>query len=149
MIMGSFSSYQFQMFFSLKFNVWLKWNDGRLGFQNLRDNIYQNEVPKKVARKLWTPQLVFENNNEGKLLAYEPSSVLMVLKDGDSKEPPLMQWDEAKVYDPNNTYFLMMTPHFLRFNCDFDLDYFPFDSHTCSIQVMQTLQSSPISYFRL
>ena len=129
------------MFFSLKFNVWLKWNDGRLGFQNLREDFFQNEVPKKVARKLWTPQLVFENNNEGKLLAYEPSSVLMVFKDGDSKVPPLMQWDEARVYDPNNTDFLMMTPHFLKFKCDFKLDYFPFDSHTCSIQVLYTLNT--------
>ena len=130
----------FQMYFSLKFNVWLEWKDGRLTFLNLKENPFKNEISEKVIKRLWRPKLVFVNSNskatEKQILQYNPySSVLMLIRDGPGSEAPLSQWDEAKVYSSNMTKLLWRSLHFMSFTCNFDMFYFPFDSQTCFAQV--------------
>ena len=125
-----------QMFFSLKFNVWLQWVDVRIGVQNLYEATFLNKLSDGMALDLWTPQLVFQNTNERNTIKYVPSSsVIMLVKNGSSQEAPLSQIDEALVYSPKETKLLMKTIHFLDFKCDFDLLYFPFDLQTCYVLV--------------
>ena len=67
------------MLFTMNFNVWLKWVDERLEYQNLKKSLFQNVVPWEVANQLWQPLLVFGNMNERLRLEYVPSSSVMML----------------------------------------------------------------------
>ena len=128
------------MYLNLKFNVWLEWKDSRLEFQNLREDFYQNQISDEIAAKLWIPQPVFENSYEREKINYVPTdSFIMLDGNGKSKEAPLSKMDEAKMFDPITTNILMKTTHLLKFKCDFDLRYFPFDHQTCFIKVKSKL----------
>ena len=74
----------FQMYFSLRFVLWLKWSYDRLTYENLDENHWKKELSNDKAAKLWTPLIVFKNNIEGKILAFDPSSPSLFLK-GDWK----------------------------------------------------------------
>ena len=118
----------------MKFNVWLKWMDNRLQYQNLKPNTYLNIVPSELSSKLWKPTLAFVNNNEGQIVKYS-KSVMMLTGGAQAQEPSFNQRNEAKVYNSNETEILMMSSHFLKFKCDYDLQYIPFDHQTCYVEV--------------
>ena len=127
----------FQMYFSLKFNVWLKWMDTRLRYHNLNSNPFLNVVPKDLTKDLWTPLLVFENNKERHILTFdERSSVIMLVGNGLAKQISFYQPDEARVYNSNETDIVGRTQHFMKFHCNFDLHYIPFDTQTCYLEVI-------------
>ena len=123
----------------MKFFVQLTWLDERLAFQNLNKDAFQNSVPWKTATKVWKPELVFANHNERnhdrQTLKYAPSSSLLIIKNGGSRESDLFQIDEALIYNSNETLLFMTTVHYLKFHCDFDLTDFPFDRQTCFVKV--------------
>ena len=123
----------------MKFSVKLSWLDERLAFQNLNADAFQNSVPWKMASRLWKPVLIFANHNERdpdrQTLKYGPSSSLLIIKIGSSRESDLSQIDEALLYNSNETLLSMTTYHYLKFHCDFDLTDFPFDRQTCFVKV--------------
>ena len=125
-----------QMYFSLRFKLWLRWIDNRLGYQNLYQHRYQNKIPDELATKLWKPMIVFENSKEGKVLKFDQSSSDMFLyREGESKDAPLKQWDEARIYPSNETKIAWRSENLLKFKCAFDLHYLPFDTQTCYVKV--------------
>ena len=132
------------MYFSLRFKLWLRWIDDRLGYQNLYQHRYQNKIPDELATKLWKPMIVFENSKEGKVLKFDQSSSDMFLyREGESKDAPLKQWDEARIYPSNETKIAWRSENLLKFKCAFDLHYLPFDTQTCyvKVRVMQRTNS--------
>ena len=128
------------MYFSLKFNIWLKWKDIRLTFQNLRETTFQNEVSAKKIENLWKPRLKYVNSQsketEKQILQYNQlSSAIMLSRKGPFTAAPLSQWDEARVYNSSETDLWVVSSHYLDFKCQFDLTYFPFDNQKCYITV--------------
>ena len=88
--------------------------------------------------------IVFENSKEGKVLKFDQSSSDMFLyREGESKDAPLKQWDEARIYPSNETKIAWRSENLLKFKCAFDLHYLPFDTQTCyvKVRVMQRTNS--------
>ena len=120
------------------------WIDGRLQYQNLDANVYKNEIPHDIALEIWKPELVFRNHKEedsGKqMLAYNAvTSALMIKKKDNGKESPFSQLDEARIYNSSETEIMMRSFHYLKFTCEFDLQYFPFDQQTCFVKVNECI----------
>ena len=129
------------MYFSLKFNVWLKWMDTRLHYHNLNSNQFLNVIPKDLTKDLWTPLLVFENNKERHILTFdERSSVLMLVGNGLARQNPFYQPDEARVFKSSQTEIHWWSVHLKKFRCHFKLHYFPFDQQSCYVQVRKLQQ---------
>ena len=133
------------MYFSLRFNVWLKWVDERLQYQNLDEDAYENVVPEMVAAQLWLPALYFKNSIEEQILNYDSSSEILIWRNGHSKKAPLSQLNEAQVYNSSET-LLKWTKfnQFKKFKCNFDLYYLPFDNQTCLVEVRDVLSEGTI-----
>merc|ERR1711974_567455 len=51
------------------------------------------------------------------------------------KVAPLDQAFDAKVYESNETEIIWMSTHLLKFKCQFDLYYLPFDNQTCYVEL--------------
>ena len=133
------------MYFSLRFVLWLKWSDSRLIYENLDENHWKNKVSNDMAAKLWTPWIVFKNNIDGKILAFDPSSPSLFLKRLSSRknlETPLSRFHEAQLYSSNETAIYWRSEHLLKFKCRFDLFYLPFDTQTCFVEVSLTLRNT-------
>ena len=127
------------MYFSLRFVLWSKWFDSRLFYENVDEEYWKNKVTEEKAKKLWTPLIVFKNNMEGKILTFDPSSSDLFLSRQGSRRnnatTPLSQFHEAKVYSPNETAIYWRSEHLLKFKCQFDMFYLPFDTQTCLVEV--------------
>ena len=123
------------MYFSLRFNVWLKWIDARLQYQNLDEDAYENVVPEMKAAKLWLPTLYFKNSIEGQILNYDSSSQIMAVRSGSSKKAPFSQLNEGKLYNESETQLKWTSHQFKKFKCTFDLYYLPFDNQRCKVKV--------------
>ena len=96
-----------QMSFTLRFNIWLKWMDNRLHYQNLNNDHYQNVIPEDQASKLWKPILLFKNSNEGQILTYHSSSSdMLVVRNGVGKAAPPSHWDEGRLFNSSETEIL-------------------------------------------
>ena len=129
------------MYFSLRFVLWLKWSDERLIYENLDQNYWKNKVSDDKAAKLWKPLIVFKNNVEGKILSFDPSSSGLFLKrlgPSSNYKTTLSKFHEAKVYSSNETAISWRSEHLLKFKCQFDLFYLPFDTQTCFVEVILT-----------
>ena len=46
-----------QNVFRVMMRINVTWNDRRVDFLNLRDDIYQNLVPEDEASKMWIPEI--------------------------------------------------------------------------------------------
>ena len=128
----------FQMYVSIRFVLWLKWIDSRLTYENLAEDYYHNRLSKVEAAKLWTPTIILKNSIEGKNLQFDPSTTnLFLKKEGESSEVSLNQAYEAKMYAANETNIIWRSGQLLKFKCQFDLFYLPFDNQTCFVKVFQ------------
>ena len=45
------------MYFRVMMRINVTWNDRRVDFLNLRDDIYQNLVPEDEASEMWIPEI--------------------------------------------------------------------------------------------
>ena len=125
-----------QSFYVLDFALRLQWIDYRLGFQDLRENPLDNQVPFHVVEQMWTPLLTIRNSlNEDGLQFNQFSSSMILFRNGHGKQSALSQLDEAKVYDPDDITISLQTYHLLKFKCHFDMVYFPFDNQHCFAEV--------------
>ena len=109
--------------------------------------MYKNEIPHNIASEIWKPELVFRNHkeedSEKQILAYNAvTSALMIKKKDNGKESSFSQLDEARVYNSSETEIMMRSFHYLKFRCDFDLQYFPFDEQTCYVKVNEYIPLS-------
>ena len=101
-------------------------------------------IPQEIVLKIWKPELVFRNHKEKdsdkQILAYNTvTSDLLIKKNDDGKESPFNQLNEARIYNSSGTEIIMRSFHYLKFTCDFDLQYFPFDHQTCEVKVSSEL----------
>ena len=122
----------------MKFNIWLKWSDDRLVFQNLKEHFAHNEISESVKNKLWAPPLLFENNHNRfgeTYLELDPQTSIMIDRNGPSKVAPFTQLDEARIYNSTVTEIISKTLKSFKFKCSFDMTYFPFDHQTCFVKV--------------
>ena len=93
-----------QMYFSLRFDLWLKWTDSRLGYSNLRRQFYQNKLTKEKANQLWKPMLEFKNSVKNVNLDLSSSEIFLkpsgscwpICDLEASREAPLQYFHEAK-----------------------------------------------------
>jgi len=131
-----------QTYFSLKFYVKLKWRDDRLLFLNVHEDHLKNSLPYALVRAVWSPLLMFSNHIEKDLHKQILSrdgitNEMFIVKEGPGMESDLSFIDEGKVYGPEEASLLLVTEHFLKFSCNFDLNVFPFDKQTCQVQVRE------------
>ena len=74
------------------------------------------------------------------------TSEMFIVKEGPGMESDLSFIDEGKVYGPEEASLLLVTEHFLKFSCNFDLNVFPFDKQTCQVQVREWMNNLTKSY---
>ena len=93
------------MSWSLRFDLGLTWIDDRLYYQNLNEDQFQNLLSDDIASKIWKPRIVFKNRTkEEQRLEYESvTSDITLIRNGISKEAPLSQPDEARVFNSSQT----------------------------------------------
>ena len=124
------------MVYTARFSLVLTWFEPRIKFYNLKNfSINFNYLNKKELEKIWSPRLIFSNAvSKTGLLLDEFSSVVVLNQEGSKPNSP-EELFENEVFKGSGNPLSYQRIYELELQCDFDLNWFPFDYHHCFINV--------------
>ena len=121
------------MAFSVKFTLTSKWFDRRLTFNNLHDDEFLNEIDYTLFEKLWVPIFIFENTKDKFTTRFDQKAKIFIEKRGNFSLAPETSTEEIAYYDGSENIIRYTRNFYLRFKCQFELQFYPFDRQMCTI----------------
>ena len=130
-----------------KFLITLKWYDHRFEFANLKPSMINNLIGSPEIDSLWIPPLIFNNSEMNTMLTLdsepgEPRANILVERLGDPRVAPPTVLDETFFYKGSENLMVYRKEYNLKFNCIYELGYYPFDIQTCTVAVSHTFLSN-------
>jgi hypothetical protein len=112
------------------------WNDKRLQFLNLKKQTMQNRLQHGELKQLWIPKLIYSNtkNSDNTHAELDKASVTVTRK-GNFTRSGLHIIDEIEMFEGSANPIMMHQSYTKTFECQYDLQAFPFDTQTCAIEV--------------
>ncbi len=111
--------------------------DWRLTFYNLRNTgKHQNNVGEEERNKIWIPSLIFDNSVDEKLIENDKFSQITIILNGTGLQITNENLQENIMYKGSENYLKYSRTYSMDLGCEFEQHTFPFDSQTCSIQVI-------------
>ena len=124
-----------KMDFSVKFKLIMEWYDNKITWNDLNNDMYLNIPSYDVIEKLWVPVIVFVNTKKKTQTTIDKKSRIVVEKKGKYFLSPLEDMEEIAYYKGSENPLRYRRDFYLRFNCLFNLQSYPFDSQLCTIRM--------------
>ena len=115
---------------TLQFEIVLNWNEVRATYQNLKFETSLNSLSDIEAQELWLPYAIFDNtdNKEAVQLTDKVKTTLVVSREGEFTRSGLEVVDEVEVFRGSENSLALSQTHSKRFQCQYRLNNYPFDS---------------------
>ena len=126
---------ELEMNFDAKIGLTLEWFETRLSYRNLLDAESPNIIKEENKEQVWIPTLVFSNTYQDVMLTNEGNAVLRIIKQGNHTVAPLTSVNEDFYYEGSENMLSLLGTFALFFQCDIQLQGYPFDTQTCNIEV--------------
>ena len=121
--------------FESQFHVGLTWLDNRLRFANLRNSSENNAMSPKEKDAIWFPSFVFVNTNGKVKSLLDEEAVVLITKMGGAKKSDLTSTENKLLYKGLENPVNYERFCNLKFQCDYGLQWYPFDTQRCLIQL--------------
>ena len=122
-----------KMTFSVKFNLEAEWFENRLDWMNLKNNNNLNILGKEIINRLWVPSIIFKNTEKNSATSLDDKALLLVKKQGNWSLSSAQEVEEIAYYKGSENPIAYSRDFYHRFQCLFDLNYYPFDTQVCKI----------------
>ena len=137
----SLSSFDPEGHYSAKFTVLMKWFDQRLSFNNLKDHPEINHLQPQEVEDIWIPKFIFDNTVDKDFSKIDSKATLKILKKTNGSLRSNIDLENKYVYSGDANPLVYERFYYNEFECQFDLQWHPFDSQTCYLDIKQELQS--------
>ena len=117
--------------FELQLILGMKWFDGRLNFNNLRDKKSLNVMGPTEKSSIWFPAVVFENTKDKINTVVDNKAVLVVEKAGSGKPVDDTITENKLLYDGDKNPIIYERLDNIKFDCFYQLAWYPFDTQRC------------------
>ena len=109
------------------------WYDQRITYRYLDSNMEKNLLPKKEQGELWVPRVVFENTeHKAQTVMDEMTSTnIKNLNISSFKITDETNAEAVKQYSGDENLLVSTRFYNTRFNCKFQMDWYPFDIQVC------------------
>ena len=124
--------------FEAKLTTTLTWRDKRLQFINLHNKTEENKLSSKEKFYTWIPQFVFENTRDKFSSVVDEKSVILVERKGKGEKSDITSMENKVVYKGLENSMLYERFYNIVFECEYLLQWFPFDSQRCFIELQPT-----------
>ncbi|ROT60958.1 putative neuronal pentraxin-2 [Penaeus vannamei] len=134
----------------------LRWQDTRLQFLNLKDDRSLNLMAGEAIKSIWTPRIFFRNAHGNIFTNLDQGARVEIIREGPSMPGPPSLTKESEflgnggglnIFSGFENSIEISQLYTVRYNCEFNLAMFPFDSQICSMHF--TLVSAAASYMVL
>ena len=138
-MINSFNSFDIiDSSFELEFVLALKWFDSRLVFNNLREKKSSNVMAPKEKNGIWFPTIVLENTKEKVEFNIDRKSLITVERNGTGTSADSTFTENKLLYKGNENPIHYERLDNVKFNCYYQLSWYPFDTQNCYIVMGQT-----------
>ena len=83
------------------------------------------------------PALSFPNARQAEGTLVDELTLTRILKNGEPLADSTQNAVEALIYEGIDSRIIMTREYFVKFNCDFDLLMYPFDTQVCNMQLQE------------
>ena len=135
-----------ELSYTVDFILLMQWIDPRLQFYNLRNAYDLNTLSNTVQSQIWVPALSFPNARQAEGTLVDDLTLTRILKNGEPRPDDTRNAVEALIYEGVDSRIIMTREYFVKFNCDFDLLMYPFDTQVCDMQ-LQVASHSLLNLF--
>ena len=118
----------------------LSWYDQRLVMQNLKDDDDRNILADEERQLIWFPKIIFANNGEALRMVLDDKASIIVKREGEARPNELTALNAAELFKGQENPFHYSRTYSTKFECDFNLRYYPFDTQEC-VMVLRVLNS--------
>ena len=120
-----------------QYEMTMKWRDNRLTYQNLKQDTSLNALPELDMKKLWLPMVIYANTDQ-KLttrlgMEWEWSTIGTVSKEGNFTRSGLDTLHEIEIFKGGENTLTMRQTYTNKFQCEFVLVRYPFDTQVSSL----------------
>ena len=123
-------------FWQSKVTFELQWLDSRLEMQNLKDNENFNLLADEERNSIWFPEIIFGNNDNVERIVLDSKALLIVQSKGESWLTPYADISSAELFDGSENPFFYSRTYSTKFECDFQLQSYPFDTQECTMELI-------------
>ena len=123
------------MRFTADFTVIAEWIDTSLTWNDLYQDDYLNVPSKEVNEKFWIPIFVFGNSKHNLQIPIDSKEKVLVKRRGIQRMADQNHLNETAYFLGSENPLLLSRDFTLKFKCDFNLHYFPFDTQSCMIMI--------------
>ena len=133
--------------FTVQFQMLTQWADPRLSFHFLKEG-KENLVPKQngsFSYDIWTPDMIFFNTREilsTSRIESDRSSVIKIERRGKAKTNFLDELDKHEIFSGADNPLNKESYFAITFDCNFEMEYYPFDIQTCSMIITPDFAAS-------
>ena len=118
----------------IKLSLKLVWFERRATYHNLKEKVSQNTLENDDVKTIWIPKLIYENNKDNSNTHSEMhKSSIVVRREGNLTRSGLYDVDETEVFKGNENPIEMIQSYTKDFKCQFDLNFFPFDTQVRNV----------------
>ena len=110
--------------------------DWRLTYYNLQQSGKIKNIGDEERNKIWIPNLIFDNSAKERLAENDKFSILAILQDSYGRQKTNEFLQENILHLGSNHFIVYSRAYLMDFGCEFEQHSYPFDSQTCSIQVI-------------
>ena len=138
---------ELEMAYKIYLKVEMIWYDSRILFRNLKLKQENNQLSATEIKKIWTPELLFLNSEQGSIEAGQRNNIAKsefsgrgyvdIIRKGKSQKNALEELDEDYVYPGAENPIRMENWMFVILDCKFHLEMYPFDNQVCPIKLVK------------
>ena len=107
--------------------------DARLMFYNIKQDDQMNALTLDEQLALWTPTLVYWNTKKQLRTLNDQNTFALIKRQGNGSIIEADINEDIEVYNGNENTVEMSRVYSIKFLCEYDMAWYPFDQQTCSI----------------
>ena len=117
-----------------QFEVVLSWRENRVTYNNLKQKTALNALTKEDISVLWLPYVVYDNTDMKDAVQLEDGlkTTVVIAREGSFTEGNLQEIDEIEIFRGGENALTMQQTYTKRFQCQYQLHRYPFDTQVNS-----------------
>lgn len=120
----------------LKFRISLKWMDSRVTYYNIKKEDTLNSLSLEEQLLLWTPTVIFWNTEKQLKTVNDENSFASVKRSGNGAIIGREVNEDIEVFSGSENNITISRVYSIKFFCDYQMHWYPFDQQTCSMQLI-------------
>ena len=111
------------------------WVDPRLELQNLKHNDNLNILAREERDSVWFPNIIFGNTDAVERMVMDDNATLIVRREGSGTPSSVKNEIKSEIFKGEENPFFYSRTYSIKFECDFQLQSYPFDTQECSMEL--------------